>query len=515
MTEPKLILDTHILMLQDEMLVDDTVETIRRDKLNADAALRTTMQKIRAAFAGIADEYFRERAGDVDQVADRIQKNLSGHADGAPLAERAKGHLIVHHDLTPADTAQLKRGMVLGFATDTGGKTSHTVIMARSLEIPAVVGLGRATAEIEENATVILDGYAGLVIVDPSASTLETYRARKERAEAREKKLRENVAVAATTADGVRILLQANLELPVEAELAKSCGADGIGMFRSEFLFMNRRDLPTEQEQYVSYKQVVETMGGRPVTIRTLDLGGDKLFSPADRATEANPALGLRAIRYCLREPNLFRSQLRAILRASAHGPVRILLPLISGIEELRRARQMIEGAKRELKNDGAKFDEKVPVGIMVEVPSAVMIADLLAPEVDFFSIGTNDLIQYSLAIDRGNEDVAYLYEPLHPSLLRMLKMVIDAGAHAGKRVSLCGEMGGEPQHVPILIGMGLNEISMHAVQIPRVKRLIQSMTWTAATQLAVRALEMPTAREVRELVNGLLQTIEPPTSGD
>jgi phosphotransferase system enzyme I (PtsI) len=513
--EPRLILDTHILMLQDEMLIDDTVEGIRRDKVNAEWALRNTMIKIRSAFAAIGDEYFRERVADVDQVVARIQRNLAGHQDGAPLGQRAQGHVIVHHDLTPADTAQLKRGMVLGFATDTGGKTSHTVIMARSLEIPAVVGLGRATAEIDENATLILDGYSGLVIVDPSETTLKEYQQRKALFEERERRLRANAAQPAQTSDGQRILLQANLELPAEVELAKACGADGIGMFRTEFLFMNRRDLPGEQEQYLAYRGVVEAMDGRPCTIRTLDLGGDKLFSPADRSTEPNPALGLRAIRFCLKDLNLFRQQLRAILRASAHGKVRILLPLISGLEELRRARQLIERAKSELKNDGIAYDDKIEIGVMIEVPSAAMIADLLAKEVDYFSIGTNDLIQYVLAIDRGNEDVAYLYEPLHPSLLRLLKLVIDAGRAAGRRVNICGEMGGEPQYLLVLLGLGLTELSMHAVQIPRLKRWVNALGVGVARTVAEKALTLSTAAEVRQCVADAMRQFESPTGAE
>ncbi len=513
--EPKLILDTHILMLQDEMLVDDTVKRIREEKVNAEWALRETMQKVRSVFATISDEYFRERVNDVDQVVARILKNLAGHVDGAPLAEKAQGQVIVHHDLSPADTAQLRRGMVLGFATDTGGKTSHTVIMARSLEIPAVVGLGKATAEVEEGAMLILDGAAGLVIIDPSEATIAEYRRRKEVMEEREHRLRADAAKPAITADGERILLGANLELPVEVDLANACGADGVGMFRSEFLFMNRRDLPGEQEQYLAYKQVVEGMAGRPTTIRTLDLGGDKLFSPADRSTEPNPALGLRAIRYCLREPALFRMQLRAILRASAHGPVRILLPLISSVDELRRARAAIESCKVELANDGVRFDADVQVGVMIEVPSAALLSDVLAKEVDFFSIGTNDLIQYVLAIDRGNEDVAYLYEPLHPAVLRLLKTVIDAANSAGKRVNICGEMGGEPQYLLPLLGLGLREMSMHAAQIPRMKRWVGAVTLDRAKEIAAKALTLSTAREVRECVAEAVREFESPTTSD
>lgn len=513
--EPRLILDTHILMLQDEMLLDNTVQRIRNEKVSAEWALRETIEKIREVFVRIDDEYFRERASDVDQVAERILRNLAGHGEEKPLAERARGHVIVHHDLTPADTAQLRRGMVMGFATDTGGKTSHTVIMARSLEIPAVVGLGKATAEIEEGTMLILDGGAGLVIIDPAEGTLAEYERRKQLHEERERRLRVNAARPAVTQDGTRILLQANLELPVEVELANACGADGVGMFRSEFLFMNRRDLPGEQEQYQAYVEVVQSMGGRPTTIRTLDIGGDKLFSPADRPTEPNPALGLRAIRYCLREPAMFRMQLRAILRASAHGPVRILLPLVSSVEEVRRARAAIESAKVELEKDGIRFNADIPVGMMVEVPSAAMMADLFAREVDYFSIGTNDLIQYVLAIDRGNEEVAYLYEPLHPAVLRMLKLVIDAARAHGKRVSICGEMGGEAQYLLPLLGFGLREFSMHAVQIPRIKRWIGCVDIAEAERVAERCVGLATAREVRECVAAAAAAIEPPTDAE
>ena len=514
--EPRLILDTHILILQDEMLVDETIATIARDKVNAESALQKTMAKVRGVFAGISDEYFRERLSDVDQVAERVFRSLAGHDDdGIPLAERARGYVIVHHDLTPADTAQLQRGMVLGFATDTGGKTSHTVIMARSLEIPAVVGLARATAEIEHGSMVILDGSSGLLIADPDAQTLAQYRAARTMLEERERRLRLGATAPATTKDGVRILLSANVELAVEGALAHECGADGVGMFRTEFLFMNRRDLPSEEEQYNAYRTVVEALKPRPVTIRTLDIGGDKLFSPADRPSEANPALGLRAIRYCFKDEPVFRAQLRAILRASAHGPTRILLPMISGLEELRWAREQIKSCADELARGGIAHDPAVQIGIMIEIPSAAMLSDLFAREVDFFSIGTNDLIQYTLAIDRGNEDVAYLYEPLHPALLRLLKRVIDAGDGAGLRVNLCGEMGSEPQYLPVLLGLGLRELSMHAVQIPRMKKWVGAIDLEDARRMAAHAMTLPTAKEVREFVNAAqVRPENTPTSG-
>jgi phosphoenolpyruvate-protein phosphotransferase (PTS system enzyme I) len=512
--EPRLILETNLLILEDEMLVGDTTRVIRTDKVAAEVALRTTMDKVRAAFESITDEYFRERVNDVDQVAERILRNLAGHVDGAPLAERARDHVIVHHDLTPADTAQLRRGMVMGFVTDTGGKTSHTVIMARSLEIPAVVGATRATAEIDEGSMVILDGSAGIVIVDPDDATLEDYRRRKQVLEDRERRFRADAKRPAITRDGVRIHLHANLELPQEAETAVECGADGVGMFRTEFLFMNRRDLPDEEQQYLAYRQVVEDMRGRPTTIRTLDIGGDKLFSPADRPSEANPALGLRAIRYCLKEPALFRTQLRAILRAAAHGPVRILVPLVSGVDELRRTKIEIEAARESLVAGGADVSA-VEIGVMIEVPSAALVSDMLAREVDFFSLGTNDLIQYSLAIDRGNEEVAYLYEPMHPAMLRLLKMVLDAAAVAGRRVNLCGEMGGEPQYLPVLLGLGLREISMHAGQIPRMKRWVSSVDVETSKKIAAKALTLATAKEVREYVSLAAAGFEPPTTAD
>jgi len=512
--EPRLILDTHLLILEDEMLIGETASTIRRETIAAEVALRATMDKVRAAFESITDDYFRERVNDVDQVAERILRNLSGHVDGASLAERAQGHVIVHHDLTPADTALLRRGMVMGFVTDTGGKTSHTVIMARSLEIPAVVGATSATADIDEGAMVILDGAAGVVIVDPDESTLEDYRRRKAVFEERERRLRAGAQKPAFTRDGVRVHLHANLELPQEAELAVACGADGIGMFRTEFLFMNRRDLPTEDEQYAAYRTVVEAMGGRPATIRTLDIGGDKLLSPADRPSEANPALGLRAIRYCLKEPALFRTQLRAILRAAQHGPVRILVPLVSGVEELRLTKAEIETARQSLAAEGFTAPA-VEVGVMIEVPGAALVADLLAREADFFSLGTNDLIQYSLAIDRGNEEVAYLYEPMHPAMLRLLKMVLDAAAVAGRRVNLCGEMGGEAQYLPVLLGLGLREISMHAAQIPRMKRWLSAIDIDTSKKIAAKALTLATAKEVRDYVSSAAASFEPPTTLD
>ena len=405
---------------------------------------------------------------------------------------------------------------MLGFATEVGGKTSHTVIMARSLEIPAVVGIPHLIADFEPGAMVILDGGAGLLIVDPEEATLARYRLSKSAHQERERRLRADAARPAATLDGVGILLSANVELPQEGNLVVSCGADGVGMFRTEFLFMNRSALPDEEEQYGVYRRMVEALGGKPVTIRTIDVGGDKLVAPAsgqEPPAEANPALGLRAIRYCFREPKVFRTQLRAILRASAHGRTRILLPMISGLDEWRWARKEVARCAAELAQEGIAQDPKIQVGIMVEVPSAALLADWFAREVDFFSLGTNDLIQYSLAIDRGNEAVAYLYEPLQPAILRLLKTVIDAAAAHGKRVNLCGEMGSEPQYLPVLLGLGLRELSMHAVQIPRMKKWVGAIDLEEARRITAHALTLSTGEEVRTYVSAANARIDTPTS--
>lgn len=490
------IIDTHLLILEDELLVDDSIELIRNQRINAEGALKRTLDKFRTVFDAIDDEYLRERRSDIDSVGERLLRNLIG-ADQQSLAELERKSIVVAHDLSPADTMQMDKSRVIGFITDVGGRTAHTAILARSLGIPAVVGLESATALVREGMPVIIDGTTGTVILRPSQATFKEYLEKKQLYEYLEQELLGYRELAAVTQDGHRVTLRGNVELAEEVDLALREGAEGVGLYRTEFLYMNRAGIPSEEEQYQAYCEVVERMAPHPVTIRTLDVGGDKLVSDIDLSDEANPALGLRAIRFSLKEEKLFNAQLRAILRTSAHGKVRILLPMITGLAEIRCCKELLEKVKAELEAEGLSFDADIQIGIMIETPSAVIIAELLAQEVDFLSVGTNDLIQYCLAIDRGNEHVAYLYEPLHPAVLRALQMVCRAAQSAGIEVGICGEMAAEPLYALVLLGLGFDELSMNAPYIPRVKRIIRQVRRIEAVALVTELLQFGTAPEV------------------
>lgn len=489
------IIDTHLLILDDQLLRNATVELIRDELLNAEGALGRTLRRLRQVFDSISDEYLRERRSDIDSVGDRLMRNLLGE-----VRENLEGltaqAIVVAHDLSPADTLQLDRDKVVGFVTDVGGRTSHTAILARSLGIPAVVGLENVTTQVSTGEPMIIDGTTGTVVLNPSPATFREYLERKQHYEYLEKELDAYRALPAETRDGVRVALRGNVELADDVVAARAQGVEGIGLFRTEFLFMAASTPPSEEEQYRAYRAAVEAMAPHPVTIRTLDVGGDKFVPELNLLDEANPVMGLRAVRFSLKEGTLFRTQLRAILRAAAHGTVRVMFPMISGVAEIRACRHLVERARQEL------LDEGVPVGpaalgIMVETPSAVLIADVMAREVDFFSVGTNDLIQYCLAIDRGNEHVAYLYEPLHPAVLRALHRVCEAARAAGIEVSICGEMAGEQLYAPVLIGLGFSELSMAPAAIPRVKRLMRQITLAETRELVDRLLRLPTAAEV------------------
>lgn len=490
------IIDTHLLILEDQLLVDDSIELIRNQRINAEGALKRTLDKFRTVFDAIDDEYLRERRSDIDSVGERLLRNLIG-ADQQSLAELDRKSIIVAHDLSPADTMQMDKSRVIGFITDVGGRTAHTAILARSLGIPAVVGLESATALVREGLPVIIDGTTGTVILRPSQATFKEYLEKKQLYEYLEQELLSYRELAAETQDGHRVTLRGNVELAEEVDVALREGAEGVGLYRTEFLYMNRAGIPTEEEQYRTYREVVERMAPHPVTIRTLDVGGDKLVSDIDLSDEANPALGLRAIRFSLKEEKLFNAQLRAIVRASAHGKVRILFPMITGLAEIRRCKALLEKVQAELAAEGQSFDADIQIGIMIETPSAVIIAELLAQEVDFLSVGTNDLIQYCLAIDRGNEHVAYLYEPLHPAVLRALQMVCRAAQSAGIEVGICGEMAAEPLYALVLLGLGFEELSMNAPYIPRVKRIIRQVRRIEAVALVTELLQFGTAPEV------------------
>jgi phosphotransferase system enzyme I (PtsI) len=404
--------------------------------------------------------------------------------------------IVVAHDLSPADTMQLDRDKVIGFVTDVGGRTSHTAILARSLSIPAVVGLESISTQVASGEPMIIDGTTGTVIVNPSPATFREYLARRQRYDYLEKELEGYRDLPAETRDGHRVALRGNVELAEEIAVARGQGVEGIGLFRTEFLFLSGNEPPDEETQYLAYRAAAEAMAPHPVTIRTLDVGGDKFVPELNLLDEANPVMGLRAVRFSLREGTLFRIQLRAILRASAHGWVRIMFPMISGVAEIRACRRLVEKTRQELVEEGLPVGS-LALGIMVETPAAVLLADVMAREVDFFSVGTNDLIQYCLAIDRGNEHVAYLYEPLHPAVLRALRRVCYAACNAGIEVSICGEMAGEQLYALVLIGLGFTELSMNPSSIPRIKRLMRQITVAEAGELVDRLLQLPTAAEV------------------
>lgn len=489
------IIDTHLLILDDQLLINETVALIRNDLINAEGALFRTLRKLRQMFESIEDEYLRERRSDVDSVGDRLMRNLLGEIREV-LPTLTSQAVVVAHDLSPADTMQLDRDKVAGFVTDVGGRTSHTAIVARSLGIPAVVGLETVTTQIVSDVPIIIDGTTGTVVLNPSPATFREYLARKQRYDYLEEELQAYRDLPAETRDGCRVALRGNLELAGEIAAARTQGVEGIGLFRTEFLFMAASAPPSEESQYQAYRAAAEAMAPHPVTIRTLDVGGDKYVPELNLVDEVNPAMGLRAVRFSLKEGQLFRIQLRAILRASAHGRLRVMIPMISGVAEIRACRHLFDKVRQELIDEGVAVGE-VPFGIMVETPSAVLIADLMAREVDFFSVGTNDLIQYCLAIDRGNEHVAYLYEPLHPAVLRALQRVCQAALEAGIEVSICGEMAGEQLYSLVLIGLGFAELSMNPAAIPRVKRLMRQVSLADARDLVSRLLELPTAAAV------------------
>ncbi|MGZ3589307.1 MAG: phosphoenolpyruvate--protein phosphotransferase [Thermodesulfobacteriota bacterium] len=494
------ILDVHLMILNDEMLLQDTVDTIRKRKVNAEWALDLTLEKLDAAFQAIEDEYLRERRNDLHYVTSRIFRNLLGkkHDD----ISRIKGKvIIVAHDLSPADTLQMNLKHVAGFITDIGGKVSHTAILSRSLAIPAVVGLEVATALINGGDRLIIDGETGQVVINPTEEVCQSFVERKRRVRSVEREILKYASLPAETRDGVRVRLQANIEMVEEIASAKMHGAEGIGLYRTEILYLNRKDLPTEEEHFQIYRRLVESIYPATATIRTLDIGGDKFLPDYSKNNELNPALGLRAIRFSLKEIDIFKIQLRGILRASVHGKLRILLPMISGIEEVRQAKAILEAVKKDLAKTKTPFDEKIEIGAMIEIPSASDIADILAREVDFFSIGTNDLIQYALAVDRINEHVSYLYEPLHPAVLRIIRWVVQSGHQAGIPVAICGEMATEPAYVIVLLGLGLDEFSMNPVSIPKVKKVLRMSRFEETRSLVEQLFQFPTSSEIEHFV--------------
>jgi phosphotransferase system enzyme I (PtsI) len=503
------ILSVHLALLEDSMLVDQTVRLIRENQFKADWAFNKVLQGLLETFRRIEDKYLRERGHDLRQIGHRVLENLAGRLMES-VASIRDPVVVIAHDLSPADTAQILNSPVLGFATDVGSKTSHTAITARALGIPAVVGLERVTGEFAENEETILDGEEGVVIIRPTPEKVREYTEKKKAYALRIRDLAKFAKLPAVTRDGKTLRLLANIEFPEEADISLRSGADGVGLYRTEFLYLNRKDLPSEEEHYLTYRRVAEKFGRHPVTIRTIDLGGDKFASHLELAEEMNPAMGLRAIRFCLRERDIFKQQVRAILRASSHGKVQMMFPMISGVGELRAALAVVEEARSELKKRRISFDRQMRVGIMVEIPSAAICADQLAREVDFFSIGTNDLIQYALAIDRVNEHVSYLYEPLHPAILRLIRRVVDAGHDAGIPVAMCGEMAGEPFYVYVLLGLGIDEWSMSPTSIPRVKRILRKSVAYEARDFVGELLAHATAADIGSALRKKLEDLFP-----
>jgi phosphotransferase system enzyme I (PtsI) len=466
-------INTHLMILSDRTLSEDPKQSIQKEKCNAEWALKQQLESITAQFDQIEDEYLRERKHDVIQVVERIIKVLLGRPSQVPVLEQEKAIILVAHDISPADAIQFKHHHFAAFVTDVGGATSHTAILARSLNIPSIVALQRARSLIRDGELIIVDGTQGVLIVNPDKDTLAEYKLRQEQWEIEQQKLKRIKSNKAVTLDGTNVDLYANIEVPEDVAQVKAVGATGVGLYRTEFLFMNRREAPSEQEQFEAYRSVAEALDGKPVTIRTLDLGADKEMNNDTERTCTNPALGLRAIRLCLAEPQLFHTQLRAILRASAFGNIQILIPMLSSISELKQTLLLLERAKNSLRQEKIAFDEKIQVGGMIEIPAAALCAEAFAKELDFLSIGTNDLIQYSLAIDRTDDSVSHLYDPVHPAVLHLIEMTIRAGEKQGKKVSVCGEMAGDTKLTRLLLGFGLRQFSMHPSHILMVKRQV------------------------------------------
>jgi phosphotransferase system enzyme I (PtsI) len=495
------IFEAHAMMVGDPSFADKVVQKIESEQVNAEWALAEVQEELQARFKSFDDEYLREREADVKDVADRVQTNLQGiaHHD---LSEIKHDVIILADDLTPSATIHFNRRPIVGFATEAGGRTSHTSIIAKSLFMPAVIGVPRLTNIIDNDEMVIVDGYEGTLIVNPTQAMIAEYQSRVLRHEEAETKLLENRTQPAVTKDNHQITLQANIELVEELKDAIRFGAEGIGLYRSEFLYMSKSPLlPTEEEHLQLYRALAEGLAPRDCVIRTFDLGGKKLAREVIGSREDNPVLGLRGLRLCMKHREMFSTQLRALLRASVVGNLKIMFPLVSGVQELRQVKSLIRELKDDLDSEGLEYNPNLKIGIMIEVPSAALIADILAQEADFFAIGTNDLIQYSLAIDRSNENVSYLYEPLHPALLRLIKGVIDAGKAAGIPVSMCGEMASDPIYAIVLIGLGLEIFSMNPSSIPIIKNIARSVRYRDCRRIAEMALQKKTAQEIEEFV--------------
>jgi phosphoenolpyruvate-protein phosphotransferase (PTS system enzyme I) len=505
------IIDAHLMILQDKFFWNDIVDTIRKQHINAEWALDIVVSRFLSSFEKVEDPYLKERGQDLGHIYQRLLRIMVKGETSVVDTKGIKGRVvIVAHDLSPADTIQLDLNKVAGFVTDVGGRTSHTSIVARALEIPAVVGLGNVTGLVKNNDTVIIDGDEGVVILNPSAEVRKDYLSKQLRLSQQRKEFLRIARLKAETKDGFKIRVGANIELLAEMDIVERYGAEGIGLYRTEYIYLSRKTLPTEMDHYHIYRKLAENNAVKYTTIRTLDLGGDKFASKIEVPKEINPAMGLRAIRLCIKEIDIFKAQLRGILKASVFGPLRILFPMVSGMDEVKKAKAVLRECMEELRSEKVDFNEEIKIGIMIEVPATTMIADLLAREVDFFSIGTNDLIQYTLAIDRVNEYVSYLYEPLHPAVLRMIKKTVDDAHERKIEVSICGEMAGEPLYVPILLGLDLDELSMNAYIIPKVKKIIRGLSHSYCKDLVKEVLSNNTARESEDFLRNEMMSCFP-----
>jgi len=512
------ILEAHELLLRDKMLYTRTIDTIKKGRINAEWALKKVVAAVKQIFQEMEDQYLKERAMDVVQVSDRILRHLAG-ANGVNIAEINKRVILVAPDLSPAETSQINLEKIKGFVTDVGARASHTGIIARTLQLPAVLGASTATRRIQNDDLIIVDGIDGSVVIHPDEDTIIAYEEKGYKFEIFQAGLLRQSSCQAVTQDGIDVPVMSNIELFSEVVTAKDHGADGVGLYRTEFQFVGKYRFPTEEEMYTHYRDVVEVMAPKPVTIRTLDVNGDKALSKNRRTTELNPTLGLRGIRYCLARPELFISQLKAILRAAVHGKVRILLPMISLPSEIDQTIALLDQAAGELAVKGTNHQRDIEIGIMIEVPAAALVAELLAPRVDFFSIGTNDLIQYTLAIDRGNSAVEKLFQPLHPAVLQMIRNVVTVGRKNDVKVYICGEMAGELEYLPILLGLGLDELSMNPQAIPAVKCMIRSLNRDEARQFADNIFACKSSGEAQVLIQShygeLIRKMTTPDDGE
>lgn len=503
------IFSAHLLLIEDTTVLEEVSRRIRTERKNAEYIFSDVMNRFKVMFNEMEDSYIRERVYDIDDVSKRVLKNLQGKRHESIKEFRHEG-VLVAYDLSPSDTAQIHHEKILGFATDIGGKTSHTAIMARSMGIPAVVGLHNVSQKIRPGVSVILDGTKGLLIINPSEETCLTYEKRKHAILDYNLKINESKELDAVSLDGIKIDIMGNIEIPEDVEGVIANGAEGIGLYRTEFCYMNRDVLPTEDELTQNYQRVAESMNGKPVVIRTIDMGGDKFLGALKLPLEMNPFLGWRAIRFCLERVDIFKVQLRAILRASKFKNVKVMYPMISNLEELRDANEILRSCMRELTQEGVEYNPDIEIGAMIEIPSAALISEHLAQEIQFFSIGTNDLIQYSLAVDRINEKIAYLYQPLHPAIIRLIQLVQKNGLEKQKTVSVCGEMASDPNSIIYLLGIGIRSLSLSPGAVPRIKHFIRSLTISDCEKIVSESKNCQTEKELLSIVATMVKNIIP-----